>query len=66
MFNVFIAVLVALASILFTINVRMATRCFMHKNATTEDKVWDVILVVIQTALMGFGIWNVAVVFGYV
>lgn len=66
MFNVFIAVLVVLASILFVINVRMAKFCIMHKNATTEDKVWDVILVAIQTTLMGFGIWNVVVVFGYV
>lgn len=66
MFNVFIATLVVLVSILFIINVRMAKRCFMHKNATTEDKVWDVILVVIQTALMGFVFWNIAVWFGYV
>lgn len=54
MFNVFIATLVVWVSILFIINVGIAKRCFMHKNATTEDNVWDVILVVIQTALMGY------------
>lgn len=66
MVNVFIETVVVLVSIWVIINVGMAKRCFMHKNATTEDKVWVVILVVIQTALMGFVFWNIAVWFGYV